>query len=158
MKLERWALIAEIVGGVAIVLSLIFVGLEIRRNTTATYAATYDRILADHMNMNVAEANNPGMALAYQYFADSELLDSTDDVQYLQGRSSWLAIGRLYERAFFAHEYGQLGESEWGRYQNQMCGDAFQAQLRKLDPPGEYLVFARDFWNYLQTCEPDFQL
>ena len=158
MKLEKWALIAEIVGGVAIVLSLIFVGAEIRRNTAATYAATYDRLLSDHMNLSIAEANNPEISLAYLYFENSELLDSTDDPQYLQGRSIWMALARIYERAYFAHEYGRLGDSEWGRYQNHMCGEVFRAMLPKLDYPGEQLVFAREFWNYLQDCEPDFQL
>ena len=58
MKLEKWALIAEIIGGIAIVLSLVFVGIEIRRNTNAAYAATYDQILADHIDINLAEANS----------------------------------------------------------------------------------------------------
>ena len=46
MKLERWALIAEIVGGVAIVLSLIFVGLQVRQSAEQT-ALNTDAIRAD---------------------------------------------------------------------------------------------------------------
>ena len=40
MTLENWALIAEIVGSVAIVISLIFVGVQLRTNTLATRSAT----------------------------------------------------------------------------------------------------------------------
>lgn len=40
MTLENWALIAEIVASVAIVVSLIFVGVQLRSNTSATRSAT----------------------------------------------------------------------------------------------------------------------
>jgi hypothetical protein len=40
MTLEQWALIAEIVGSVAIVVSLIFVGVQLQANTSATKSAT----------------------------------------------------------------------------------------------------------------------
>jgi hypothetical protein len=40
MTLENWALIAEIVGSAAIVVSLIFVGVQLRSNTSATKSAT----------------------------------------------------------------------------------------------------------------------
>ena len=40
MTLENWALIAEIVGSVAVVVSLIFVGVQLRDNTSATKSAT----------------------------------------------------------------------------------------------------------------------
>jgi len=35
MSLKRYAQLAEIVGGVAVVIGLIFVGLELRQNTRA---------------------------------------------------------------------------------------------------------------------------
>lgn len=34
MKLQKWALIAEIIGGIAIVVSLVFVGLEVRQSNS----------------------------------------------------------------------------------------------------------------------------
>ena len=40
MTLENWALIAEIVGSVAVVISLIFVGVQLQANTSATRSAT----------------------------------------------------------------------------------------------------------------------
>lgn len=44
-KLQEYALIAEIVGAVAIVISLLFVGYELRRNTEAFYAQTRQAVL-----------------------------------------------------------------------------------------------------------------
>lgn len=42
MKLERLALLAEVVGGAAIVISLIVLVLEVRQNTAAVRASTYE--------------------------------------------------------------------------------------------------------------------
>jgi hypothetical protein len=40
MKLDKWALIAEIAGAPAIVISLIAVGVQLQANTSATRSAT----------------------------------------------------------------------------------------------------------------------
>ena len=40
MKLEKWALMSEIVGAGAIVISLIFVGVQLQANASATKSAT----------------------------------------------------------------------------------------------------------------------
>ncbi|NNC50519.1 MAG: hypothetical protein HKN51_05385, partial [Saprospiraceae bacterium] len=44
--LEEYALIAEIISALAVVTSLIFVGLQIRSNTKATQASTFHEIAA----------------------------------------------------------------------------------------------------------------
>ena len=62
MRLEKYALIAEIVGAVAIVLSLVFVGLEIRENTRATIL-TSDRALDEqNLALNLAITNSSDFA------------------------------------------------------------------------------------------------
>jgi hypothetical protein len=62
MKLSEWANVAEIVGGAAIIASLIFVGLEVRENTQVV-KLTSDRAL-DQQNLvlNTSVANNQDLA------------------------------------------------------------------------------------------------
>jgi hypothetical protein len=58
MKLSEWADVAEIVGGAAIIASLIFVGLQVRENTQVV-KLTSDRALDQQnlvLNMAVAES------------------------------------------------------------------------------------------------------
>ena len=69
-NLQKWALVAEIVGGVAVILSLIFVGLEIRQtseetalNTRAIEASAYQDLVNQINSMNM------------QLFVNSELAD-----------------------------------------------------------------------------------
>ena len=56
MKLEKWALIAEIVSAIAIVLSLVFVGFQVRQGAEATdnnTAATRRQVLESLMNADL---------------------------------------------------------------------------------------------------------
>jgi hypothetical protein len=62
IKLSEWANIAEIIGGIAIVASLIFVGLEVSENTRMV-RLTSDRALDQrNLALNVSVANNQGLA------------------------------------------------------------------------------------------------
>jgi hypothetical protein len=58
MKLSKWAQMAEIIGGVAIIASLIFIGLEVRENTRVTML-TSDRALDQQnlaLNLSIADS------------------------------------------------------------------------------------------------------
>jgi hypothetical protein len=62
MKPSDWAHIAEVIGGVAIVASLIFVGLEVRENTQVT-KLTLDRgIDQQNLALNLTLAQNSELA------------------------------------------------------------------------------------------------
>ena len=45
-KLQEFALIAEIVGAIAVVISLIYVGLGVRQNTDAIQVANHQALVA----------------------------------------------------------------------------------------------------------------
>ena len=50
MKLEKYALIAEIVGGLAVIFGLIFVGLQLRQNTIAQRVTATQTLVVDYAN------------------------------------------------------------------------------------------------------------
>ena len=45
LRLSELAQIAEIIAAVAVIVSLLYVGMEVRRNTAATQAATYQEVV-----------------------------------------------------------------------------------------------------------------
>ena len=66
MKLERWALVAEIGSAIAVVISLVFVGLQVRLgaeetavNTSAIRSAAFQELSAQIANLNVLMIENP---------------------------------------------------------------------------------------------------
>ena len=56
-KLQKWALIAEVIGAVAIVVSLIFVGFEVRQGAEAQRAATVLQLKKDWVLLNLTQAS-----------------------------------------------------------------------------------------------------
>jgi len=146
-KLQEYALIAEIVSAIAIVGSLIFVGLEIRQNTNAVFATSYDQLLADQMDLRLRVADSPEMLRGYSIFREEEVNDGAaleNEVgAYVNG-----ALYQLYERAYFARNYGRLGDEEWNRYRRWICAPESAGIVNKLDP----LAFSDEFWNYINEC------
>ena len=48
MTIQDWGAVGEIIGGIAIIISLIYVGLQIRQNTKATKVATSQAFIDIH--------------------------------------------------------------------------------------------------------------
>jgi len=60
-KLKIWALAAEVISGIAVVVTLVFLVFEMRNNTSATQAQTY-QLLMQEMNAYRTLMSEPGMA------------------------------------------------------------------------------------------------
>lgn len=64
-KLQEYALIAEIVGGIAIVASLVFVGVQIQQNTNVVRGATLQAITQQSMDLVIAGLEHPEIRQAF---------------------------------------------------------------------------------------------
>ena len=61
-RLQEYALIAEIVGGIAIVLSLIFVGMQIRQNSEISQVNAYQELVSQITVMNTLRVQDAEFA------------------------------------------------------------------------------------------------
>ena len=142
MKLKDYALVAEIISALAIVVSLVFVGFEIRRNTFATYSSTYDNLLSDQIEWRLALGTNPDIADRFtEGRIQGETLDSADEMMLA-------ANVAIYERAYFARFYGRLGDAEWERFRNGMCEPERSGNWLEL--PSWW--FSDEFLDYIRQC------
>jgi len=113
-KLQEYALIAEIIGGIAIVFSLVFVGLEMRRSTNAEYAASLDRIMSDYFEWKMALATDENFRNA--------MVEGVNGVfGYTASNQGWEAYVSIHERVYFSYIRGALGESEFQKYKFNFC-------------------------------------
>lgn len=151
MKLSDLASLAEIISAVAIVISLIFVGIEIRRNTDAEFLSSHDRLLADNVNWRMALATNRETVEAFETYREAADRESVDPAIWRMGNHTAHSAVLNFERAYFARFYGRLGDSEWGRYQRIMCDPNNDALHSKLNPRN----FSQEFWDYLMQCLPE---
>ena len=73
MKLEKMTQIAEIVGAAAIVISLIFVGVQLQRNTSATRSANASDASAATSAWYIAMGTSPqASSLFYNFMNDPD--------------------------------------------------------------------------------------
>lgn len=78
---KRARTIAELVAALGVILSLIFVGMELRQNTVAVRAATYQALSDASAEAVAALAHDPGLLAVVQrvYFQDVEWDDLTEE-------------------------------------------------------------------------------
>ncbi len=103
--------VAQILGGIGVIASLIYVAIQIRNNARATRAATYQAVSSAFISMWDSLADNPEkMALVLKSFDD---FDSLDRVGKARMRMANMAYMRRYENAWFQRKVGTLREQDW---------------------------------------------
>ena len=160
-KLQTWALIAEVVGGLAVVVTLIFVGLEMRANTNAIQAQTYQELMRD-INAWRASLREDELNGFTAMARTKEGFESLSENQLSYVRLIQLEVWGIYEAAFFANERGVLGEIEWNRFEYQICAsrnstvsaEFWDTRVANLMPFSE--LFTNEFIEYIdRECSPE---
>ena len=137
-KLQKWALGAELVSAVAVVVTIGFLAFQTMDNTNALQAQTYQVLMAELNNWRVSFVEDPSL---------QEIIENIDAVGWenlgmRERRRFWMreiAIWGIYESAYFAKLHGVLGELEWARFERQIC-PRFNISRLMWDPPRSMTV------------------
>jgi len=117
LKLEKWALVAEIVGGIAVVLSLIFVGFEIQRNSEAQVRATTQNVVSEFNASMETLTESAEMSCIYaQGIQDFSGLAGADQVRLSAFLIRW---NRVVEEIFFLERDGAVEPQIWAAIASQ---------------------------------------
>ena len=135
MKLEKWALIAEIVGSVAIVITLVILIVELRGNTDEMRAATLANIAARSQAIPLAASTSPELALLWLKLTEGGELSHTE---LAQAQQMFIVTLKLAEESFIAHRDGRLDDEVW-----QTRIDLVLLYLARQE--------MRDFWAVFRT-------
>lgn len=110
VSLGEWASIAEVIGAVAIVISLIYVGLEINQNTTEVRESNRQELVNRSFHATGRVATNPSLATAFQKVSAGDELDPVEELQY-----TFFVRSMIYDiqEAFLLHKEGRLSEEYW---------------------------------------------
>jgi len=103
MTLQDWGALGELIGGVAIIVSLIYVGLQIRQSAHATRAATSQAFTDQYVNV-VLPLFDPGLSgIYYRGLRGLHNLQEGEKITYI----AWIAaILRLFESFYFQERDG----------------------------------------------------
>jgi hypothetical protein len=157
MRLEKWALIAEVVGSVAIVVTLVVLILELRTNTELARVAAYDSVTHDFDASREFFLNNADAFEIFTQYVQKSLPDPADDPRAALRVQLFLLNGfSMFERAYRAREANVFGETEWERIKRSSCQEWGYIQN------SAYVSFVSfrltdDFVDYLnEICTPAF--
>jgi hypothetical protein len=137
MSLEEWSLVAEILGAVAVVASLCFVGAQIRSQTREARQNAMDLITSQRVNHLRALSDDSEMtAILWRGFAKQAPLPKVEFARF----TMFLYVFFLeFERAYMKFDAGMLDRETWASWE-----DGFRWWLRqpgvrswwKMDHPG----------------------
>jgi len=113
-RLTKLAALAEIATAGAVILSLVYVGRELRQNTAATQGATYQEMVRASNEYLLTLAANSSLAdLVSRSATDPASLNEEEGLRYFYFRR---VFWRNMENAFIQNERGVLADSEWATY------------------------------------------
>jgi len=144
-KLSDWANLAEIVSGVAIVVTLVFVIVEIRENTEAIRSSNRQSLASRGEQHMLARTESPELAQIVEKATSGQMLSVAERWIY---RGYLGAIVRLTEEAYLQFEEGRLDEAYWLR--NARAFPAYFGNLEARD------TFA--FWDSVGVLTPGFSV
>ena len=151
-KLSDWASIAEIVSGIAVLITLIFLVLGIRENTAVTRAAAFDRNIDSINQIAITLARDEELMRLFQYYQDDHLdIDELSSEEWARVRAIVRSILRIYESAYYSNQYGTLGLSEWSRFERQDLSPPSRMDMVQWNDIES--VLTQEFANYVdKSC------
>ena len=98
MSLQDWGALGELIGGVAIIVSLLYVGLQIRQSAKATHAATNQSFSAQYSEIMLRLSDADRREVFWKGLAGLKNLQGSEHVAFM---SIMAAIFRTYETFYF---------------------------------------------------------
>ncbi len=113
LNLADWANVAEIGAATGVVISLIFVGLELRSNTEATEAATREAVLQVGIEFLALRIDSSVLASAHSKGRIGEELSPPEEYQ-LEHEQFINFIG--FAHSHYLYQHGFLDVDKWSRH------------------------------------------
>jgi hypothetical protein len=143
MLLGEWASISSLVSAVALVVSVMYVSVQIRNNTRAVRASAFQQVVGSFAGISLDIAKDKG--LVDLYLRASREFNSLSDVERAQFSLMLLSFLRRAENVFFQTEIQLLQAEHWSGIR-----ESIKAIVA---PPG-----AQDCWGTIKNrLNPDFR-
>jgi len=148
MKLENVSVVAEIVSAFAVVVSLIFVGLQIRDNTIASQAATLQASVGHDLELLLNVGRTPATARVFFTFRDSP--NALDGDELLQGQALFTAAFRAIENLYYQHATGMLSDEVWAAREGLVRSLALSPAADEMLSGSNGVRFSGPFLKYVE--------
>ena len=147
MTLADIAALGNLVSGIAVVGSLIFVGLQTRQNAHAVRSSTAQAIHDNYANWYLSMAENTSaLATSLKGFVDYDGLSSVEKAQFI---STFMAFTSHSQNAFYQWRDGDLPQRLWIGWEALM-GNIFLTSGGQAFWKERSFVFGEDFQAHVK--------
>lgn len=109
-KLQNWALVAEIIGSIAVIISLVYVGIGVRQNTDAISVSNHQMLVAMDIDKTTWFKDPEFAAMYVQALNDVSRLSPAQEIQF----GSFVSIiFNTWELIYFTHNNGLMDDNVW---------------------------------------------
>ena len=116
--IEVIQIVSNIIGTIAVALTVFYLALQVRASTKATYSQTYQTAVAALGDMAAIVGETKEKSKLYaDGMADPDLLD---DDEYLQFAYLGISLFRKYENAFFQYRSGMIDDEFWDGHRDNL--------------------------------------
>ena len=143
MNWDALSAVAESVGAIGVVATLVYLAVQIRDNTKAVRAATYDSFVAQFRDWNAPLRASP--ELSAQFATQIEEIEKLDEQSRMHATHVFFDFLKLAENLHYQYRMGLIDDSLWSGWHNMF--------RHYLNAPGMvwYWERRRDF------CDPEFR-
>lgn len=118
MTLEQLGNIGELVGAIGVIISLVYLALQIRTNTEAERTSTYQSIVSDFGALNNTMASTPELShLFVRAMEDYHQLSPDEKARISQ---LFFQCFRFFENMFYQQRKGYLDDEVWTGWKRLM--------------------------------------
>ena len=152
LTLTEWAAAGEIVGTIAVVISLLFVGYSINRNTDATQASSENILFERHTDLANQFMLDPTLAelMVKRRNGDADLTE----VEIIRWEKYELNMLDIWALAHSRHQRELLSEDQWvtwDRYFTHMFSNEGEAISKSRWEELQY-GFDTEFWEHVSAA------
>ena len=153
MQWDAVAAIGSVLGALSVILTVVFLAVQVRRNTAATQSQTYQAACAALADFGALLAQDPALCRVWRLGLSKP--DELEDNQYYQFAFLGISLLRRYENAFFQYHAGLIGAYFWNGHKNNLLWHFHQPGFQRWWKERR-LTFSEAFRDYLEsTSSPD---
>lgn len=154
LNLSEWANIAEITASIVLVLSLVYVGLELDRNTKAVHSGSWQDVVDNLIELDMAEAASEEVSdLVFR--GESSPANLTEEEWWRFSKFADSRLGQI-EHAYLAKSSNTLGESFWvalqGYVEHTVCKTGYRQYWTERGERGYHPEFYAYVSDIISGC------
>ncbi len=139
----------EFLGGIAVILTLVYLAIQIRQNTTSVRVSSFQSVTSQIADLNLAVLEHEEVA-AIVNSGDEKLdeLSQSDGRRYACYQSAWF---RHYENLHYQNTLGMLPDQHWRAFQRLLSNRMRRPGVASWWEQGN-LAFSRDFREVVESA------